>query len=238
MGEWAKFLAHSLGKRLDADKFGKFAQLLNKKHPLPPRRVADILLSPNKHNTESFDPQIPHYVQAVLNADLLDVPSVLYALLKYSSFRSAEEPKPDAEGYKETLRWSKPYSQAEGVIYGLAKILSSGARPKDTQEAIDLIKAVTQWTIVLAVPGVAEDMMHETHTAEAMGVRIALGALLVAAAENGKVLGVLGRSCPKGTLYTLFPPQRQALSICSGSLKWYLCLTMELLVISCSHSLD
>jgi len=204
MDEWGKFLAHSLGKRLDADKLGKFARLLNKKHPLPPRRVADILLSPNKHNTESFDPQIPHYIQALLHADLLDIPSILYALLKYSSFRSVGELKPDSEGHKETLIWSKPYSQAEGVICGLVKFVSSGARPKDTQEAIGLIKAVTQWTIVLAVPEAAEDMMHETHTTEAMGVRIAFGALLVAAAENGKVLGVLGRSCPKGTLHTLF----------------------------------
>jgi mediator of RNA polymerase II transcription subunit 5 len=204
MDEWAKFLAQSLGKRLDADKFGTFAQLLNKKQHLAPRRVADILLRPNKHNTESFDPQIPHYVQILLHGDLLDVPSVLYALLKYSSFRPAEELKPDAERRKETLRWSKSYTQAEGVIYGLAKLMSSGARPKDTQEALDLIKALTEWAKVLAVPGVAEDMMHDTHTTEAMGVCIAFGTLLVAATENGKLLGVLGRSCPKGTLYTLF----------------------------------
>lgn len=211
MDEWAKFLAHSLGKRLDADKFGKFAQLLDKKHPLPPRRVADILLRPNKHNTESFDPHIPHYVQTLLHADLLDVPAVLYSLLEYSSFRPAEEPNPDAEARKEALRWTKSYTQAEGVIYGLVKLVSSGARPKDTQEAIYLIKAFTEWTKVLAVPGTAEDLMHETHTTEAMGVRIALGALLVAATENGKVLGALGSSCPKGTLYTLF--------LCSGRLS-------------------
>jgi mediator of RNA polymerase II transcription subunit 5 len=211
MDEWAKFLAHSLGKRLDADKFGKFAQLLNKKHPLPPRRVADILLRPNKHNTESLDPQVPHYVQNLLHGDLLDVPAVLYALLKYSSFRPAEEPKPDTGDRKETLRWRKSYTQAESVIYGVVKFVSSGARPKDTQEAIDLIKTLTEWTKVLAVPGGAEDMMHETHTTEAMGVRIALGALLVAAAENGKVLGVFRRSCPKGTLYTLI--------LCSGRLS-------------------
>ncbi len=198
MDEWVKFLAHSLGKRLDADKFGKFAQLLNKKHPLPPRRVADILLRPNKHNTESFDPQIPHYVQALFNGDLLDVPAVLYALLRYSSFRPAEEPKPDSEESRETLKWSKSYIQAEGVIYGLRKLVSNGARPKDTQEAIDLIKALTEWTKVLAVPGAAEDIIHETHATEAMGLRIALGALLMAASENGKFLGVLGRSCPKG----------------------------------------
>jgi mediator of RNA polymerase II transcription subunit 5 len=227
MDEWAKFLTHSLGKRLDADKFGKFAQLLNKKHPLAPRRVSDILFRPNKHKTESFDPQTPYYVQNLLHGDLLDVPSVLYALLKYSSFRSAEELKPDAEGRKETLRWSKPYTQAEGVIYGLAKLVSSGARPKDTQEAIDLIKALTEWTKVLAVPGAAEDMMHETHTTEVMGVRIALGTLLVAAVENGKVLGVLGRSCPKGTQYTLFLCSGRLSTSVSGSLNWHRYLTMK-----------
>jgi mediator of RNA polymerase II transcription subunit 5 len=211
MDEWAKFLAHSLGKRLDADKFGKFAQLLSKKHSLPPRRVADILLRPNKHNTDSLDPQIPHYVQTLLHGDLLDLPAVLCTLLKYSSFSPAEEPKPDAEERKQTLKWSKSYTQAEGVTYGLAKLVSSGVRPKDAQEAIHLIKALTEWTKALAVLGAAEDMMHDTHTTETMGVRIALGALLVAAAENGKILGVLGRSCPKGIL--------QATSFYSGGVS-------------------
>ncbi len=204
MDEWVKFLAHSLGKRLDADKFGKFAQLLNKKHPLPPRRVADILFRPNKHNTESFDPYIPHYVQTLLRGDLLDIPAVLYALLKYSSFRPTEEPKTDSKKQTEVSKWRKSYTQAEGVIYGIAKLVSNGARPKDAQEAVELIKALTGWTKVLADSGPAEEIMHDTHMTEVVGVRIALGALLTAVAENAKVLGVLGRSCPKGILDTIF----------------------------------
>jgi mediator of RNA polymerase II transcription subunit 5 len=219
MDEWTKFLAHSLGKRLDADKFGKFAHLLNKKHSLPPRRIADVLLRPNRHNHESLDPQIPHYLQTLLHGDLLDTPAVLYALLSYSSFRSAEESKPDTEDCKGMLKWNKSYTQAEGIIYGLAKLVSSGSRPKDAQEALDLTKALTEWTKVLSIPGAAEDIMHETHTTEASGVRIALGALLVAAVENGKVLGVLGKSCPKG-ISKLLPP-KAGLGIPSLGLNWH-----------------
>jgi mediator of RNA polymerase II transcription subunit 5 len=199
MDEWAKFLAHSLSKRLDADAFGKYTQFLSNKHPLPPRRIADLLFRPSRHNRESFDPLIPHYVQILLHGDLLDVPAVLYALLIYSRFSPVEGPKPEVEERKEILKWNKPYIQAEGVIYGLAKVVSSGLRPKTVQEAVQLVTALTEWTKVLAIAGPADDMMHDTHTTEALGVRVALGTLLFAASENRKVLGVFGRSCPKGT---------------------------------------
>jgi mediator of RNA polymerase II transcription subunit 5 len=211
MDEWAKFLAHSLNKRLDADRFGKYAQLLNNKHPVPPRRVADILFRPSKHNRECFDPQIPHYVQTLLHGELLDLPAVLYALLKYSRFSLVEGPKPDAEERKENLKWNKPYIQAEGVIYGLEKVVSSGLRPKTVQEAVQLVTTLTEWAKVLAIAGPVDDMMHDTHTAEALGVRVALGTLLFAALENGKVLGVLGRSCPKGK--NSFPSAGETLAI-------------------------
>ncbi len=200
MDEWTKFLSHSLQKRLDADKFEKYAQLLNNKHPLPPRRVADVLLRPTKHNNESIDPQVPQYVQKLLYVDLLDIPSVLRALLRYSTFRSAGEQKLDSEGRKDILRWSKSYLQAESLTYGLAKVVSSGSRPKSAQEAVALIKALTEWTKVLAVGDPADDMVNETHATEAMALRVAVGTFLIAASENRRILGVLERSFPKDSL--------------------------------------
>lgn len=198
MDEWAKFLAHSLSKRLDANRFGKYTQLLNNKHPLPPRRIADILFRPSKHSIQCFDLLIPHYVQTLLHSDLLDIPAVLYALLKYSRFSPVEDSKPEAEERNEALKWKKPYIQAEGVIYGLVKLVHSGLRPKNAQEAVQLVAALTEWTKVLVIAGPADDMIHDTHMAERLVVRVVLGTLLCATSENGKVLGVLGRSCPKG----------------------------------------
>lgn len=198
MDEWTKFLAHSLSKRVDADRFGKYAQFLSNKYPLPPRRLADVLLRPSKLNCESFDPQIPYYVQTLLQSDILDLPAVLCGLLKYSSFRLAEDSKAENNERAKSLKWKKSGVQAEGVIYGLAKVVSSGARPKTTQEALQLVRALTAWMKVLAIAGPSDDIMQEAQAAEALGVRNALGTLLFAASENGKFLEVLGRSYPKG----------------------------------------
>lgn len=198
MDEWNKFLAHSLGKRLDADKFEKYAQLLSHKHPLSFRNVADVLLRPNKHNDESLDPQIPQYVQKLLLVDLLDIPSVLRALFKYSSFRPLADPKPDGEASKDVLRWQNSYIQAEGLIYGLSKIMSGGLRPKTREEALGTIQALTEWTKMLVTTSAAENMMQEAPTTEVIALRIAVGTLIIAASENVIVTEVLGRAFPKG----------------------------------------
>jgi mediator of RNA polymerase II transcription subunit 5 len=198
MDEWAKFLAHSLGKRLEADKFEKYAQLLSGKHPLPPRRIADILLRPTKHNAESLDPQIPQYIQRLLYADLLDLPSILRALLKYSTFRPNRDLKIQDDNHKHVLRWANIGVQAETLIYALAKSVSNGSRPKNAQEAVEVISVLTEWAKALAAASDADDIMHETQATEALNMRVALGTLLVAASDSRKILSVLGTSFPKG----------------------------------------
>jgi mediator of RNA polymerase II transcription subunit 5 len=236
MDEWSKLLAHSLEVRLSPDKFDKFVTLLSSRHPLPARRVADILLHPppiadraDRSSSLSLDPKVPQYVQKLLlhsdadgDSDLLDLPSVLRGVLRYSSFRppgartvigadvkAVDGASGSAEARKlrsrDALRWGKAnYVQEETLMYGLAKAVSSGARPRSGQEAVDLIRALTEWMKVLVAAGVADDMMQqmggaaETHAAETMAVMIAVGTLLVAASENLKVVGVLEKGCSKG----------------------------------------
>jgi hypothetical protein len=237
MDEWSKFLIHSLEARLSPDKFSKFSALLYSKHPLPPWRVADILLRPlptidtaDGSSSSSLDPKIPQYVQKLLlrsvtdgDVDILDVPSVLRGVLRYSSFRPPTTPATAGEhtkavgsstgsgdeagrtGTGDALRWGKAnYVQEEALMYGLAKAVSSGARPQNGQEAIDLIRMLTEWMKVLVAADVTDDMMQqiggavEMHAAEALAVMIAVGTLLVAASENLKVVRVLEKGCPQG----------------------------------------
>jgi hypothetical protein len=201
MDDWAKFLTQSLGQRLEPDRFEKYAQLLSNKHSLSALQIADVLFRPTAHNRETFDPKIPQYVQRLLHIDLLDVPSVLHALLKYSNFRPLSESKPATEGEKTTLQWKNSYAQAESLLYGLSKLVSTGLRPKTAQEALHLIIVLTEWTKVFTTQNDADDIMHEEHTTEEISVRGSLGTLLIATSENARVMGVLGKSCPKGVIY-------------------------------------
>lgn len=200
MDDWAKFLAQSLGQRLEPDRFEKYAQLLSNKHPLSARQIADVLFKPTKHNWETFDPKIPQYVQRLLHIDLLDSPSVLRALLKYSNFRPPSESKPEREGQMTTLQWKNSYAQAESLLYGLSKLVSTGQRPKTALEALHLIIVLTEWTKVFTIQNDADDIMHEAHLTEAVSVRGSLGTLLIATSENARVIGMLGKSCPKGMI--------------------------------------
>lgn len=200
MDDWAKFLAQSLGQRLEPDRFEKYAQLLSNKHPLSARQIADILFKPTKHNQETVDLKIPQYVQRLLHIDLLDTPSVLRALLKYSNFRPLSESKPETEERRTTLQWKNSYAQAENLLYGLSKLVSTGLRPKTALEALHLITVLTEWTKIFTAQNDADDIMNETHATEEISVRGSLGTLLIATSENARVIGVLGKSCPKGVI--------------------------------------
>lgn len=200
MEYWAKFLEQSLGQRLEPNRFEKYAQLLSNKHPLSARQIADVLFRPTKHNWETFDPKIPQYVQRLLHIELLDVPSVLRALLKYSNFSPLPESKLETARQKTILQWKNSYAQAENLLYGLSKLVSAGLRPKTAQEALHLIIVLTKWIKVFTAQSDSDDIMHEAHTTGAMSVRCSLGTLLIATSGNSIVMGVLGKSCPKGVI--------------------------------------
>lgn len=206
MDEWATFLAHALERRLPSDKFEQFATALSIKAPLSPLLIADLLLRPTKSQNYDLDPQVSLYVQSLLKADVLDLPVTLRSLLKYSTFRSVETTTQEQEDAKNSaqLRWTKSYFHEESLMYGLSKIVAAGARPKSSQEAVTTVQALTEWLRLLVMAGAADDMMqemgagNEVHNQETMAVRVAVGALLVAVTENGKVNEGLTKGCPKG----------------------------------------
>lgn len=205
MDDWSKFIAHCLDTRLEGPKFETYVRALSNKYPLPPQLVADIFLRPRERRIDCLDPLIPQYVHILLRLDLIDVPAVLAALLRYSTIRPVDDANQKDGGHKEEMRWGKSYAQEEGLIYGLSKIVSAGARPKSGQEVVGTIRAITEWIRVLTLTGAADDMMHELgansgiQNQEAMAVRIVVGALLVAVTENVKVIATLGKLCPKGS---------------------------------------
>jgi mediator of RNA polymerase II transcription subunit 5 len=213
---WQTFCSRSLAARLEPSDFESYVQILATKHPLPPSRISDIFLRPTEFNGVSLDPRVVRYVQVLLGLKLITVPSVLRALWKVSSFRDQDghqdgQEKANAEeelggktaggGQDEGKRWNDSYIAEETLFYRLTKYISSGTAPHNGQEAVELIMASVQWMrTVISVQHVAQEMLGlaQTRTAEMAAQNMALGTLIVAVVENGRVLHALGKgSVPK-----------------------------------------
>jgi mediator of RNA polymerase II transcription subunit 5 len=209
---WQHFLARSLATRPEPSDFESYVQLLSAKHPLPASRISDLFLQPTEYNDASLDPRVVRYVQVLVHLGLVTVPSVLRAMWKCSSFRDQDgggarsAPLVDnnsGNGEAEKLgkmeerkRWSNSYIAEETLFYRLTKYISSGAAPRDTQEAVELVLSCVQWMrTVVSVQQAAQEMLGlaQTHTAEMNAQNMALGTLIVAAVESGRVLHALGK---------------------------------------------
>lgn len=145
-------------------------------------------------------------MQILLGRDLVTVPSVLRALLRYSSSHNDAEGDKDGGEKKEVKRWSNSTASEEMLFYRLAKAISSGIAPRNMQEAVELIRVCVQWMEAgLAANGnAAQGMLEPGRTEELNAHTMALGTLVVAVVENGHVVGVLGKaSAPKGMGKTL-----------------------------------
>ncbi|EDN91276.1 hypothetical protein SS1G_00679 [Sclerotinia sclerotiorum 1980 UF-70] len=78
----------------------------------------------------------------------------------------ANKAKRVKEGNK---RWKNSYSAEEMMLYRLAKTVSTGARPKNVQEAVDLLVVSIQWMDMVAVGmrgGAHEILDVEAHVEE------------------------------------------------------------------------
>jgi mediator of RNA polymerase II transcription subunit 5 len=213
---WQTFFARSLATRLEPSDFESYVQILSTKHPLSASRISDLFLRPTEYNSVSLDPRVVRYVQVLLGLELVTVPSVLRALWKVSSFRDQDGlqngqekdaagredgEKVGGKGKEDGKRWNNSYIAEETLFYRLTKYISSGIAPHDTQEAVELVMACVQWMrTVISVQHVAQEMLGltQTHTAEMNAQNMALGTLIVAVVENGRVLHALSKgSVPK-----------------------------------------
>ncbi|KAI9646513.1 mediator complex subunit [Ciborinia camelliae] len=211
---WQTLLKNSLASRLDCEPFTDYIRILSSRNPLPSPYICEIFLRPVNYNDITIDPRILRYSQILLAEGLVDCAGILQGLLRYSSLWSyrqdghmqneanlgVEKTKGVKEGNK---RWKNSYSAEEMMLYRLAKTVSTGVRPKNVQEAVDLLVVSIQWMNMVAVAmgqGAHEMLDMEAHADEIGMVGMALGTLMVAVVGNAKILGVIEKGrCPKGT---------------------------------------
>lgn len=206
---WQTFLTHSLATRLPPETFESYVHILNSKYPLSSSRICDIFLSPQAENSYSLDPRATKYIQILQSRQLVNVPSVLKALLNYSSFSKHNGDNDNGSGEASQQRmdggqkgdqphkyWRNSYGAEETLFYRLASRIHSGGAPHDTNETVELVKASIQWMeVVIAANNSAEEMMEldETHTREKNAQSMALGTLVIAVVENPRVHEALNK---------------------------------------------
>ena len=108
------------------------------------------------------------------------------------------EPKKGGKAERVVRRWSNSYAAEEMLFYRLAKHISSGAGPRNVQEAVQLVLVCRQW---MAMVSVADDILGlgvHGNSEEINAAIMALGTLMVAVVENERVVAALAGKCPKG----------------------------------------
>lgn len=203
--EWDRFLAQCILKRLDPEPFDTYVSVLYSRHPLPPAVVADIFLKPQPANRESLDPRVPRYIQVLSEKKLIDTPSILKALYKYSTSHTQAQAvgHADIEVAQTTAdwRWKSSYGQEETIFYRLTKAVALGTGIKSFGDAVAVCKIVAKWMTLFtqAATAFAQDILNQLQAKEDMETsRAAFVMLLLGVCENPIVLKALGNSSAKG----------------------------------------
>ncbi|RYP66395.1 hypothetical protein DL771_007804 [Monosporascus sp. 5C6A] len=206
--QWNRFLEQCISSRLDPETFESYVPILNSKYPLPPAAIADVFLRPQPSNHESLDPRIPRYIPVLTQRRLIDTPSILKALYKYSTShtqaqKAGHPPLEDAQARTTSLRWGSSYSSEEVVFYRLTKAVGSGTGIKSASDALEVCKIIANWMFLFtsASTAFAQDVMGQLQNApskdEMEGTRAAFVMLLLSVCENRTVLNALGRPFAK-----------------------------------------
>lgn len=205
--EWAKFLSRCISSRLAPEAFDTYVSLLYSKYPLPPAVIADLCLRPQPSNHETLDPRIPRYIQVLSQRKLIDTPSVLKALYKYSTSHAQAEkvvniPRQSLED-DVSLRWGSSYAAEEVIFYRITKAVAIGTGIQNPGDALEICKLMAKWMALFtsASTAFAQDVMGQLQSPQSRdemeAARAAFVMLLLGICENQAVLSALGRPLAK-----------------------------------------
>lgn len=211
--EWDKFLNRCLSSRLDVDTFESYIPMMHSRYPLPPAIIADIFLKPQPSNPESLDPRIPRYFQGLVKYKLIDTPSILKALYKYSTSHAqaskAGNGSLENSEDKTHLRWGNSYGAEEVIFYRLTKAVAMGSGIGSSGDALQICKLMAQWMTLFtsASTAFAHDVMSQLHSPQSRdemeAARAAFVMLLLAICESQTFLNALSRPFAKCTCLRL-----------------------------------
>jgi hypothetical protein len=186
------------------------------RHPLPSRKLIDVILDSKAETGVEWDPLVPLYVDSLLKMKALKIPDVLTSLLVHSMVRprnSGEQPYP------------RPRDQASillteyRIIQNLVAAATAGFAPETAGGMLNSFIAIADWILALlafnpgakAVDGSGEpDNEAPQHpewlmgSADALAVFESLGILFAALAATAKGLNALAEMKNQGGITIWF----------------------------------
>ncbi|KAI9757383.1 MAG: mediator complex subunit [Candelina submexicana] len=207
--EWTKLLDRCLLARVKGPKFSAFCKALYSKNPIASSKLANIFIRPRASSALTVDPLIPSYIECLLALEQISVPDALRTLLRYSRLYHSDEalyPRGDQSEDINNLYHGPDLEQI--LLFRYAKCFITGGRPKNAHEAYSTLRAVATWMSAIVTASTKDEMMQDlagvgnSTQPEAIAVREAVGMLVVALAENGRVMSVLDGQCPKDVKQT------------------------------------
>jgi hypothetical protein len=193
---WANFLNASLGKRLRAEQFERYAAELCKRTPIVGSKLADILVGRQKLLKSMVDPLLPSYADCLLESNRLSTADLLGALFK----KSRNYASPKAGNAHSAAKGDDPQHSPAELEYTMLDLLTKtyfmgGKRPRTQEESRIALRILSEWMIALAT---SEDALLHSLDQQYMLVRDSLGVLATFMLENPKVVGVVDTALPKG----------------------------------------
>ncbi len=196
VAQWVKFLSKVERARLDPDVFAAYVPILASRHSLPPSLVADLLLRPTKTNRIAIDPRVPQYLQVLQKLRLVDTPSVLRALHKYSSSQAQssaqngegkggiggkqaqskggqkqlqQKQKAQQQPQRPTVRWQSSHATEEAIFYHYTKSMGQGVAIRNAREAIETVRIIARWMVLFtdAAAAFSRDAFGAIHNLQA-----------------------------------------------------------------------
>ncbi|KAK5657305.1 hypothetical protein OQA88_3367 [Cercophora sp. LCS_1] len=209
LSQWNRFLDNASRQRLDQELFATYAPILASRCRIPPVTLADLLLRPVPPRSDMLDPRVPQYLQVLFKQKLVDTPSVLKALYRYStSHRWVPPPPPppqvkkeDAGGdKKEAIRWGNSYPSEELIFWRLARSVSQGGGIANAREAVEVVRVLARWMALFSDIAAAEGFATQASLvtkAEVESARQAFMLLVVGVCESAVVVEALGKDGAK-----------------------------------------
>ncbi|GAP89110.1 putative mediator of RNA polymerase II transcription subunit 5 [Rosellinia necatrix] len=200
---WARYLSQCLSSRLDTEQFDSHVPVLYNKHPLPSVAIADIFLRPQPSNHESLDPRISRYLEVLTQRNLVDTPSILNGLYKYSTSQIYLPPAGVDGPGQAPPRWASSYTPEEVLFYRLSKAVRLGSGIKNAGEALAICVLMARWMTMFttASAAFAQDaiigQLQNSSRDEMEAARAAFVMLLLSVCENHLALRGLSRPTAK-----------------------------------------
>ncbi|TQS38587.1 hypothetical protein Golomagni_00905 [Golovinomyces magnicellulatus] len=190
---WRTLLERSLVSRLDPKEFTTYATLLYQRNPLSPARLCSLFLSPSLQNNYCLDPKASRYVICLLELGYVDLPNLLDTLWHYSTcsvVATATSPEEKPE------KWVNSFAAEETMFYRLVRVISSGFTPTMVKEAVETVRACTQWMEgIISVTRSQNELstISPPQVSEMNAQSMALGTLVVSVVESAIVQSAIAR---------------------------------------------